>query len=86
VQSYNKHIEPINKLRSLSPDSASKQCKAAIVSGDKAQSIASANKIRFIPISGPDTRQFQTLQPFESLEVKPLYVRQPDAQKSVKLA
>jgi len=79
TQSFNKKIEAISTLMSLSPKQCAACCKAPLKAGDKAEVISHG---KMIDTHIPDTRQFPLLEPFKPLEVKPLYIRPPDAIQS----
>lgn len=82
MQSFGSDKLPKNEIISVSPVHCQSLCEAPLRIGDKAMAIDNASYI--IDITAPDTRLFKQLFPYQTLEVKPLYIRPPDAQISVK--
>lgn len=77
VQSFDREMGAIGDILSLSPSDC--RCNAPIRSGDKADSIVNDNDAIITKMVTPDTRLFAQLQPYKTLDVKPIYVRAPDA-------
>lgn len=84
MQSFDAQHVPINDVQSLSPIDCRSLCKAPLRIGDKAGLVDHDDNVFIINNDAPDTRLFRSLEPFNSIDVKPLYVRPPDAKVSAK--
>lgn len=81
TQCFDANIHPITALQSLSPEQCLAQCKGNYKTGDQAQKVM--NDSEHVDVSEPDTRLFKDMFPLQNMAVQPLYVRAPDAQRSL---
>lgn len=80
TQCFDENIRAITALQSLTPEQCLVQCCGDYKTGDKALDVE--NDSEFLDVTEPDTRLFKQIFPLQSMTMQPLYVRQPDAQKS----
>lgn len=77
VQSFDHEISPLGQIISTLPDDYSS--KAPYQTGDRAAALADEKQNMIIEANGPDAREFIPIKTLANLDVKPLYVREPDA-------
>lgn len=80
VQSFDYDITPIGEISSLLPSDY--DSTASYQTGDRAAALPPEKQSKIIECNGPDAREFIPIKTLANLDVKPLYVREPDAKIS----